>query len=173
MSRYRLGAYCVLIGAAIVLVTGWARAQRAETVGGERHITVEARKYAFDPPTIRVNRGEEVVLNLITKDVTHGFYLEGHDLDVKIKPAGTLWLKHPSEGPEFFQVNEVRFKADRAGKCRYRCSTTGGYLHPFMLGELVVEPNPLYRTAIILSALVAIASLVLAVTREPHGGSHA
>lgn len=113
-------------------------------------LTIYARKYAFTPPIIRVNKGDTVSINLITRDVTHGFYLEGYDIDGKIKPEhspdfGTLYLRHPSREEDYHEVDRIEFTADKTGKFRFRCSQTCGYMHPFMQGELIVRPNyPFY-----------------------------
>lgn len=113
----------------------------------ERHFTIYARQYAYAPPAIRVNRGDTVRLRFVSKDVVHGFYLEGYDLDAVIAPmCSTVELKRP--GGEWEIVEEAVFSADRAGKFRYRCSHTCGYMHPFMLGEFIVEPNRLLSTGI-------------------------
>ena len=114
----------------------------------ERAFTVIASKYAYEPAVIRVNRGDTVRLRFASSDVVHGFYLEGHDMDVKMYPmrsTSDLYHDHAEE-PEV--VEEVVFTADREGKFRYRCSQTCGYLHPFMLGELIVEPNRLFPTSV-------------------------
>lgn len=111
----------------------------------ERAIAITAGQYAYDPPVIRVNRGDVLRLRLQSSDVVHGFYLEGYDLDARIVPqAPFIELRRPSAPaapPE--RVEEVVVVADRAGKFRFRCSTTCGFLHPFMQGELIVEPNRL------------------------------
>lgn len=106
-----------------------------------RSITIQSRRYAYDPPIIRVNKGDKIKLTLSTQDVAHGFYLEGYDLDAKIFPSQEVLLGRPSQKGEYERVRTISFTADKVGKFRYRCSLTCGYLHPFMLGELIVEPN--------------------------------
>ncbi len=98
-----------------------------------RKLTITAKRYGYDPPVIRVNKGDKLTITLISEDVEHGFYLEGYGIDQTIK-------KLPAdEEPKVISVT-----ADKAGKFRYRCSKTCGYLHPFMQGELIVRPNRLY-----------------------------
>lgn len=110
----------------------------------ERKITVRARRYAYEPGVIRVNRGDTVRLRLVSQDVVHGFFLEGYDLDATIIPMRrTVDLRRGGSSGALERVEEVVFKADKAGKFRYRCSKTCGFLHPFMLGELIVGPNSL------------------------------
>ncbi|MCQ9206896.1 MAG: hypothetical protein NG740_03330 [Omnitrophica bacterium] len=126
-----------------------------------RVIHIKARKYSYDPPIIRVNRGDEITLTLESEDVTHGFYIEGYDIDAKVRPETPhFWLRHPSKGDDYETVEEIRFVADKNGKFRYRCSITCGTFHPFMQGELVVEPNYAYPVSIGLVLGLAIACVV-------------
>ena len=63
----------------------------------ERSFTILARQYAYEPAVIRVNRGDTVRLRFGSLDVMHGFYLEGHDLNVTITPMrSTVELRRPS-----------------------------------------------------------------------------
>lgn len=115
----------------------------------ERVITVQARRYGYEPAVIRVNRGDTIRLRLSSSDVVHGFYLEGYDLDAAVVPMRTTFdVRHPSRPGAAESVKEVVFKADREGKFRYRCSQTCGFLHPFMLGEFIVGPNRLLPTSL-------------------------
>ena len=128
----------------------------------ERTFTITAHKYAFDPAVLRVNRGDTVHIRLLAKDVTHGFYLEGYDRDAKARPQDTVfWARRPSQGKDFQQVDEITFVADRGGKFRYRCSTTCGYMHPFMQGELIVSPNSLFSSSLGLSLGLVVGMLVI------------
>lgn len=133
----------------------------------DREITVTARQYAYDPPVIRVNKGDRITLKLVASDVTHGFFLEGHDLDVQSVPENPMMeLRRPSEGEEYTPVEDVSFVADTPGKFRYRCSTTCGAMHPFMQGELVVEPNRAYPASVGLSIGLVLASLLYLATKD-------
>lgn len=135
--------------AGVVLVTTIAGslAVRAATGNPPRShsILVTAGQYEFDPPVIRVRRGDILKLRFAAIDVVHGFFLEGHDLDVTIPPLSRQVTVRRSGATEV--VEEVVLIADRAGKFRYRCSKTCGAMHPFMVGELVVEPNRLFTGA--------------------------
>lgn len=134
-----------------------------------RRILVRARQYAYDPAVIRVNRGDTVRLRLFSDDVVHGFYLEGYDLDVDILPLEPkVLLRRPSRPDEVEEVDEVVFTADKEGKFRYRCSHTCGYLHPFMLGELIVGPNRLLPTSIGMTLGVLVGGFLL-VRIRPEG----
>ncbi|MCH7556286.1 MAG: hypothetical protein IIB56_02385 [Planctomycetes bacterium] len=133
-------------------------------------LTIYARRYAFDPPTIKLNKGDTVSINLITRDVTHGFYLEGYDIDAKVKPEdspeySTLLLRHPSKEDDYQEVERIEFVANKTGKFRYRCSQTCGYLHPFMQGELVVRPNYPFWAGVGFLIGIAIATLFSLMSR--------
>lgn len=127
-----------VVGAAVACGIGaWSLAAPAE-----RSILISARQYAYDPPRIHVNQGDTIHLRLISKDVIHGFYLEGHDLDAKIQPEQRKFsVRHPRSGRPTEEVERITFVASRRGKYRYRCSNTCGTMHPFMTGELIVNPN--------------------------------
>ena len=110
--------------------------------GEKKEFYIKARQYAYEPGKIIVNKGDEVHIKLASLDVIHGFFLEGHDIDAKIEPGvQTFKFRHPSQGREFTDVNEIVFTADSPGKFRFRCSHTCGTMHPFMQGELIVNPN--------------------------------
>jgi heme/copper-type cytochrome/quinol oxidase subunit 2 len=127
-----------------------------------------ARQYAFDPPVLRVNKGDTIRLRITSLDVIHGLYLEGFDLDIKIIPDSPyLEVSHPSRPDESAKkVEEVVFVADRTGKFRYRCSHTCGTMHPFMQGELVVAPNRLLGAGVGGSVGLLLAAAFAAVRRD-------
>lgn len=109
-----------------------------------RQVTLTAEQFAFDPPVLHVNRGDRVQLTLQAADVTHGFYLDSYGLDQRVEPG----LSQP-----------VEFVADQPGKFRYRCSVSCGSLHPFMIGELVVNPNWPFARTLGLTLIVVTATL--------------
>ncbi len=108
----------------------------------QQDVKVATFQFGFTPNVIRASVGDEVLIHLSSKDVSHGFYLDGYGIEAKVD-AG--------------QAKDIRFTADRAGTYRFRCAVTCGSLHPFMIGELRVEPNtPLgTATAVILGTGVA------------------
>lgn len=154
--------FAILAGTLAALIAGtvlWQGLGRPQPV--ERSLTLEAQKYGYTPAVIRVNRGDRITLRLKAKDVTHGFFLEGYDIEAKARPEMPLfWMRRPSTGEDYRTVEEIHFVADREGKFRYRCSVTCGYMHPFMQGELIVGPNRLFSTSILLAVAVTLLSLV-------------
>ncbi len=106
-----------------------------------RTVTLAASQFEYAPGRIEVNQGDQVVITLAASDVVHGFYLDGYGLEQRVVPGVT---------------QQVSFTADQPGKFRYRCSVSCGPLHPFMIGELVVNQNfPFWRAVGLLIVGVA------------------
>lgn len=163
----RLQAGLVLMLGGLV---GFLVSHFGQALPRERSFTITAHKYAYDPAVLKVNRGDRVRIRLVSKDVTHGFFLEGYDLDAKVRPENpTFWARQPSKGVAYKEVEEIEFIATHTGKFRYRCSITCGYMHPFMQGELIVSPNYLYSTAVGLSLALAV-GMLLSFRRAAAGG---
>ncbi len=94
-------------------------------------VELTASQFAFKPEVIKLNVGEKVIFRVNSSDVTHGVYIDGQKLHVDVTPDKTVDI-----GPVTF---------DKPGKFKIRCSTICGPLHPFMIADVVVEPNtPLY-----------------------------
>jgi heme/copper-type cytochrome/quinol oxidase subunit 2 len=114
-----------------------------------RDILIKARQYAYDPARIEVNKGDTLHIKLVSMDVTHGFFVEGYDLDAEISAnLKTFKVRHPSQGNNWREADEMVFVADRIGKFRYRCSHTCGTMHPFMQGEMIVKPNTPFHAGV-------------------------
>ncbi|MFQ6058713.1 MAG: hypothetical protein ACE5MB_07550 [Anaerolineae bacterium] len=139
LSRLILVLFVVLALVVILAPVPLAAGEPAE-----HYIRLEARSFAFDPPVVQVNRGDRVILELESVDVTHGLYLEGYGINITAPPG----LKARAE-----------FVAHKAGKFRYRCSANCGSLHPFMMGELIVAPNTPYLRAVGLTITAAVGAL--------------
>lgn len=122
-----------------------------------RHITIDASQFEYSPSTITVNQGDVVQIQLISDDVTHGFYLDSYGVSTAAPPG------HPSS---------VQFVADRAGTFRFRCSHTCGPLHPFMIGQLTITPasrtNPGPFVASGVLAIVMAIGSVISTWRSSH-----
>ena len=116
----------------------------------ERYYEIKARQFAYDPPVLRVNRGDRVTIALKSEDVLHGFYLDGYGIDKEIRPG---------------EMVRFSFVADKAGRFSYRCSRTCGVFHPFMIGNLIVEPNNLFYGSLGLCFGLAIATFLYIVKK--------
>lgn len=129
-----------------------------------REVTFEAEKYAYHPARLHVNLGDTLTIRVVSKDVTHGFYLEGFDLEAYARAQFPYFFVKAGDGAggknEYEMVETYTLIADKIGKFRYRCSVTCGTMHPFMQGELIVGPNYPYAASIGLMVGVMMASLV-------------
>lgn len=121
-----------LVTAALMLAM-WLVPLPGSAQATTRTIHLDATQYEYAPGRVRVNQGDRVIVTLTASDVVHGFYLDGYDLKQRVEPG---------------VAERIDFTADRAGKFRYRCSVNCGPLHPFMIGELVVDANTPYWRAL-------------------------
>jgi cytochrome c oxidase subunit II len=89
----------------------------------QREIKVAARRFAFEPKTITVRKGEQVKLIVTSEDVAHGIAIEEFGVDQRIDAK---------------QTKTVEFTASKEGRFRISCSVFCGDGHGDMEGELVV-----------------------------------
>ncbi len=88
-----------------------------------RVVTLEMMQWEYRPAEIRVKKGEQLRLQLIAKDVVHGFQVDGI-ANVEVRPG---------------KPEEVIIWAQDAGVYRFRCSMFCGLGHAAMVGQIVVE----------------------------------
>lgn len=123
----------------------------------DRVITLTAERYGYSPGRIVVNKGDRVIIKPTSLDATHGFLLDGYDIDAVIKQQGMAFLKYTwtdddgQDHTDWDKVSEFEFTADRVGKFSFRCTQTCGNLHPFMIGELIVQENTPYHLTLSLA----------------------
>ncbi|HEY3365073.1 MAG TPA: hypothetical protein VGK74_08480 [Symbiobacteriaceae bacterium] len=89
-------------------------------------IDMEARQWEYGPGIVTVNQGDLVKIHIMAMDASHGFYLDGYGINEHLEPG---------------KPDTIQFVADKAGRWMYRCSTTCGTFHPYMIGWLRVRPN--------------------------------
>jgi cytochrome c oxidase subunit 2 len=118
-----------------------------------RHFIINARMFAYTPEVIKVNKGDIVTIDIISHDATHGFYLDGYEINLIARPAG--------DGAT------VTFVADKTGKFWFRCSVTCGVFHPFMIGEFIVEPNRIFPGSVGMAIGLAAATVFYVAWRKP------
>jgi mono/diheme cytochrome c family protein len=81
----------------------------------------------FTPMTLYLEVGDQVLLNLRSADLFHRFYVPGLNLGpVDIKPGC---------------VEQVRFRAEKAGIYQYYCTSLCGGCHFYMTGWIVITPE--------------------------------
>ena len=118
----------ILIIAVVVLgLEAIVVAAETGSIRGKKTFNIEARQWSYNPSVIRVEKGDEVIVALTSIDVTHGFYIDGYDIDLRVDPNKPAVI--------------ATFIADKVGRFGFRCSRTCGVFHPFMNGILIVEPN--------------------------------
>lgn len=117
----------------------------------EKQLKVVARQFAYDPPIIRVNRGDTVTIEASSQDVMHGLYIDGYQIDEELRPGKSA---------------RFTFVANKAGRFGFRCSRTCGVLHPFMIGTLIVEPNYLFPGSVGLAVGLAMGTFIYMAKRR-------
>ena len=115
---------CSLLCAAFVVP---APAQQPETPKPEPLVVkMTAKKYAFDPSTITVERGRTVRIEATAVDHDHGIEIEEFKVKARLDKG---------------KPTVVEFTPDRAGEFTMKCSVFCGLGHRGMKGKLVVvEP---------------------------------
>ena len=135
--------YSIIIG--IVLMAMSVNTVAAANKNVDKVIYLKASRYGYLPSEIIVNQGDTVRIHLSSEDVTHGFYLEGYNLELEDTPSDDV-------------ANSIEFTASRSGKFYFRCSATCGPLHPIMVGKFTVLPSNGYYwfLLIIITGLMAL-----------------
>jgi cytochrome c oxidase subunit 2 len=141
--------HLLLIASSVLLAGAWLSGGLAASPlrPHPREITLQASQWRYSPGIITVNQGDAVTLVLKTDDVVHGFYLDGYGISRAVRPD---------------QTTEIHFVATKAGRWMFRCSTTCGPFHPYMIGWLRVQPNNPLKVGWIAVAGIGIAALVVA-----------
>jgi cytochrome c oxidase subunit 2 len=117
------------------------RAQAANP--GVQVIEVTAKKYEYNPSTIRVKKGTKVELKIHALDKTHGFKISQYPdgSDGKGTP-GLDVVNYQDGGWKIAKDNDtvIDFTANQPGTYTFKCSIFCGFGHLHMTGELIVEP---------------------------------
>ncbi len=119
-------------------------------------IELRAERYSYTPNIIKIAKGDVVTVRLISVDVTHGFFLDGYEVNLFAAPG---------------KPQEITFRATKAGKFSFRCSRTCGEFHPYMSGYLRITPNiPLFSGLSVIALLCAIFLLVVLLRKKNRDG---
>jgi cytochrome c oxidase subunit II len=111
-----------LVGAALLI--GAAAGFAVSAANAPRIVRITAKKFEFDPPQIRLKRGETVVLELVTADRAHGFKLPGLGIRLDALPG---------------EIHRLTVTPDAAGRFVFLCDVFCGEGHDEMEGHIVVE----------------------------------
>jgi cytochrome c oxidase subunit 2 len=106
-----------LLAGASALLVGYA------SRGADAVVRITARRFAFEPETVTLRRGDPVVLELLSIDRTHGFSLPDFGL------AAIL----PGNEPV-----RISFRPDKVGSFVFTCDQFCGEGHDEMGGTIVV-----------------------------------
>jgi cytochrome c oxidase subunit 2 len=120
-------------------------------LAGQQLFEIKARKFSYNPNMIKVNKGDEVTIRLLSEDVTHGLYLDAYGLETKAHPG---------------QDGVISFIADKTGRFSFRCSATCGEFHPYMVGFLVVRPNTPFLGFAAAILVLALGSLTVTLIKK-------
>jgi cytochrome c oxidase subunit 2 len=91
----KIQSLCLAVGTGLLGLASIARievAVPAAEAAAPREIQIVAKRFAFVPGEITVKKGEPVVLELTTPDVTHGLKFSELNLDVEIRKNQTATL---------------------------------------------------------------------------------
>ena len=91
---------------------------------GVYEVTMTAQMWSFTPSEIRVPVGSQVDISITSRDVTHGFIIENHNVNFEVLPG------HVARAQVTF--NEV-------GEYHFICHEYCGQLHHIMHGVIIVE----------------------------------
>jgi cytochrome c oxidase subunit II len=120
MKRYQLMA-ASLAAATLLSSYTFLKLGSAQT---ERVVKITARKFSYEPNEIELKRGVPVVLELTSKDVTHGFNLPDLGIRADLEPGETVRL---------------RLVPEKAGSFEFYCDNFCGLDHENMSATIKVE----------------------------------
>lgn len=104
----------------------WADPAQAVVQTGPNRYTVYvlASAYSYQPNPIEVPKGAEIIFKVTSRDVIHGFHVEGTNINVEVLPG---------------EVSTVRYTFKKAGEYRIICNQYCGIGHQYMFGKIVVK----------------------------------
>ena len=111
-KKFMMMLLCVGIVATVLAYSSFLPAQSEP-----RRIDVVAKRYAFEPGEITLNRGQPVILVLKSSDVAHGLRFRELNLNLKGRKGG---------------MTEMQFTPDKTGDYVGHCSVFCGSGHEAM-----------------------------------------
>lgn len=80
-----------------------------------RTIAISAHRFAFEPNEITVHKGEQIILVIQSKDVSHGLVVEELGVRTEVKKGQAVEVKFTPEAAGTFE-----------GKCAHFCGSGHG-----------------------------------------------
>ena len=111
-------------------------------VEGVQTVELIAKKYEFEPATIRVKQGTRVQLKIKATDHAHGFKISDvpEEAETSGKPGLVLASAQDCDKIEEGKTETIEFVAQTPGTYHFRCCVHCGWHHRAMKGKLIVEP---------------------------------
>lgn len=123
MSRTKRALFTGALLLSAALASGLGIYVNANAVPPERVIHITAKKFEFSPDSIKLKKGESVVLEISSEDRKHGFSLRTFGVRSDVLPG---------------KVSRIRFTPDQTGKFTFSCDVFCGDGHEEMTGTVVV-----------------------------------
>ena len=133
----------LLLSAILVLLNSSARpAHSPSPAEGVQTVEMIAKKYEFEPATIRAKQGTRVQLKVRATDHAHGFKISDvpEGAEMNSKPGLVFATAQDCSKIEEGKTETIEFVAQKPGTYRFRCCVHCGWHHRAMKGELIVEP---------------------------------
>ena len=111
---------------ALILFLSLTQIRSGNAQAPERVIKITAHKFAYEPDRIDLKVGEPVVLELTSKDVTHGFKIPDLGLRADLEPGETA---------------RVRLVPEKAGTFEFYCDNFCGIDHENMSATIIVHES--------------------------------
>jgi cytochrome c oxidase subunit 2 len=111
---------------ALILFLSLTQIRSGNAQAPERVIKITAHKFAYEPDRIDLKVGEPVVLELTSKDVTHGFKIPDLALRADLEPGETA---------------RVRLVPEKAGTFEFYCDNFCGIDHENMSATIIVHES--------------------------------
>lgn len=99
---------------------------QVEVAPGQYVVNVVAQMWAFNPREIRIPAGSTVTFNVTSKDVQHGFFIMGKNVNMMAVPG---------------VVNRISARFDAPGEYLIVCHEYCGLGHHAMAAKIIVEPR--------------------------------
>ncbi len=107
------------------LVDSQTNSKLDQVVSGEtKEFNILAKQWQFSPGEIEVNKGDKVILNIKSIDVTHGVAIPNFGINEVLSPGKEV---------------RIEFIADKEGTFYFSCSVSCGAGHSGMRGKIVVN----------------------------------
>jgi|YNPNPStandDraft_1061719.scaffolds.fasta_scaffold23424_3 cytochrome c oxidase subunit 2 len=97
-----------------------------ELAPGKYEAYIMSQIWAFNPREITVPAGSTITFYVTSKDIQHGFHLEGTNVNMQVVPG---------------QISRLTAKLDRPGEYTFICHEYCGLGHAAMFGKVIVTPK--------------------------------